>query len=325
DPLELTPPLAKELLCHAAKADGLPCSDTPPPNATLLEHLNHGYEIVKAKVLNSYTITEGSNGTHCTRVTNLHTHGLHVEPLINADGTFGDNVFLRLIPKDDLEARRKDAAPDPPKLGADERVGSARFEYQLGDVMSAHSRRRGLPPQPQPPGTHWYHPHAHGATHDQVSSGMAGFLIIEGDVDEAINLALTGEAKPDATQKTGPHDYRERLVMIQRVEVQSTDSEAPRGPRGRGLRVPAPIAVNGSRPPSVICMRPGAVERWRLLNGSVDGRGFQRFMVVEGQFVQDDLGGQLWRVLPDPAAGSSKTETAGASSSAGRRRLVPVS
>ena len=129
---------------------------------------------------------------------------------------------------------------------------------------------------------------------------MAGFLIIEGDVDEAINLALTGESNPDPTEKTGPYDYRERLVLIQRVEVQSTDVEARRGTRGRGLRAPAPVAVNGSRPPTVMCLRPGAVERWRVLNGSVDGRGFQRFMVLEGQFVQDDERGQLWRVIIDP-------------------------
>ena len=43
-------------------------------------------------------------------------------------------------------------------------------------------------------------------------------------------------------------------------------------------------------------MRPGAVERWRVLNASVDGRGFKQFMVLEGQFVFNDR--QLWRVLP---------------------------
>jgi FtsP/CotA-like multicopper oxidase with cupredoxin domain len=315
DPFELPPALAKELGCQAAKQDGLPCSETPPPLATVADHQSDAYHIVNARVLNSYAITEGANGAHATRVTNLHTHGLHVEPLVNPNGTFGDNVFLRLLPHGDWEARRKDAAPNPPALGADERVGAASFQYQLGDVLRARSRQQGLPPQPQPPGTHWYHPHAHGATHDQVSSGMAGFLIIEGDVDEAINLALAGEAKPDPCEKTGPYDYRERLVLIQRVEVQSSDIEARPGPRGRGLRVPAPVAVNGARPPTVMCMRPGAVERWRVLNGSVDGRGFQRFMVLEGQFVQDDENGQLWRVIADPPAASASTTPASASAS----------
>jgi FtsP/CotA-like multicopper oxidase with cupredoxin domain len=324
DPGELTPPLLKEWLCHAAKAEGLPCSDTPLPVPTILDHLEDIYHVVKARVLKSYTITDGSNGAHSTRVTNLHTHGLHVEPLVNADGTFGDNVFLRLLPKGDYEARRKDSAPNPPQMGADERVGSANFSYQLGDVLKAQSRQRKLPPQPQPPGTHWYHPHSHGSTHDQVSSGMAGFLIIEGDVDEAINRTLTGEAHPDPTEKTGPYDYRERLVLIQRVEVQSVDNEARPGPRGRGQRAPSPLAVNGSRPPTVICMRPGAVERWRVLNGSADGRGFQRFMALEGQYVQDEAGGQLWRVETEPPAPSAPP-TAGQQEQPPKRRLVAVS
>jgi len=324
DPAELTPPLAKELLCHAAKADGLPCSDTPPPTSTVLDHADDAYQVVKARVLRSYTITDGSNGAHSTRVTNLHTHGLHVEPLVNADGTFGDNVFLRLLPKGDYEARRKDAAPNPPRMGADERVGAVDFSYQLGDVLRGQSRTRKLPPQPQPPGTHWYHPHSHGSTHDQVSSGMAGFLIIEGDVDEAINRTLTGEAHPDPTEKTGLYDYRERHVLIQRVEVQTTDSEARPGPRGRGQRFPPPLAVNGSRPPAVICMRPGAVERWRVLNGSVDGRGFQRFMVLEGQYVQDEEGVQLWRVETEPPSPSAPS-TAAPAEQTPKRRLAAMS
>src|ERR1044071_2488219 len=40
-----------------------------------------------------------------------------------------------------------------------------------------------IPPDP-PPGTFWYHPHVHGSTALQVSSGMEGALIIEGDIDQ---------------------------------------------------------------------------------------------------------------------------------------------
>ena len=32
-----------------------------------------------------------------------------------------------------------------------------------------------------PAGTFWYHPHRHGSTALQVSSGMAGALIVRGD------------------------------------------------------------------------------------------------------------------------------------------------
>ena len=102
--------------------------------------------------------------------------------------------------------------------------------------------------QADPPGTHWYHPHCHGATHNQVASGMAGFLIIEGDVDTALNLALTGERRPDPTFKTGPYDYRERLMLIQRVFLTSSDPDAHTQdlkPGGGGGGTTADVAING--------------------------------------------------------------------------------
>ena len=89
------------------------------------------------------------------------------------------------------------------RLESDEVVGFADYEFHINDVQSALREMQDLPPQPHPPGTHWYHPHCHGATHNQVASGMAGFLIIEGDVDTAINLAIAGERRLDPELKTG--------------------------------------------------------------------------------------------------------------------------
>ena len=145
---------------------------------------------------------------------------------------------------------------------------------------------------PHPPGTHWYHPHAHGATNNQVASGMAGFLIVEGDVDEAINQAMTGESWPDPSMKTGPFDYRERLMFMQRVVTQSFDLDAGMG--RASMRNPPFLAINGTRKPGIFRMRPGAVERWRVLNGSGDGAGTKRFMVLEGHYVFREE--KLWRV-----------------------------
>ena len=121
---------------------------------------------------------------------------------------------------------------------------------------------------------------------------MAGFFVVEGDVDEAVNRAMTGEAWPDPELKTGPFDYRERLIFIQRVFVNSVDLDA--GPRRNSLRFPPLTAVNGLKPAAVMFMRPGAVERWRILNGSVDGAGTKRVMVLKGQFVQRS--NRIWRV-----------------------------
>jgi FtsP/CotA-like multicopper oxidase with cupredoxin domain len=146
---------------------------------------------------------------------------------------------------------------------------------------------------PHPPGTHWYHPHSHGATHNQVASGMAGFLIVEGDVDESVNEAMTGETWPDPEARSGPFDYRERLIFIQRALFGSADLDA--GPRRNNLRFPPFPAASGVQQPAVIRMRPGTVERWRVLNGSVDGAGTKRFMVLDGQYVQRR--NRIWRVF----------------------------
>jgi hypothetical protein len=124
---------------------------------------------------------------------------------------------------------------------------------------------------------------------------MAGFLIVEGDVDEAVNRAMTGEAWPDPTLRTGPWDYRERLIFIQRVRPGPVDPDA--GQRRNDLRFPPPFSVNGVMPASVMRVRPGTVERWRILNGSVDGSGTKRVMVLDGQYVQRD--GRIWRVVSE--------------------------
>ncbi len=258
-------------------------------------------EVLKPETRPGWSFKHHINGQHAAHTTNLHTHGLHVHPETNPDGTHSDNVMLRVIPKADWEARKQSDDPDLHELGDHEHVGELDYEIRL-------AFERDGEPMAHPPGTHWYHPHSHGATHDQVASGMAGFLIVEGDVDEAVNRAMTGEAWPDPAVKTGPYDYRERLMFVQKNFLGSADPDA--GAR-RDLRFPPPVAVNGAQAPPVIFMRPGAVERWRVLNGGVDGSSTIRFMVLEGQYVHRQ--GKMWRVV---------TEGEGDERS---RRLEPVS
>ena len=88
------------------------------------------------------------NMPHGFNITNLHTHGLHVSPKCNADGTVcSDNVLIEIEPGD-----------------------SQLYEFAL--------------PRNHPDGTYWYHPHKHGSGAVQVMEGMAGALIIEGDTDD---------------------------------------------------------------------------------------------------------------------------------------------
>jgi len=290
DAAEITPAMQLELQQRVARAARKPLPEKPDPDFNPFAYLDALYEMIGVRLVDGHCMTEPSNTQHASHVTNIHTHGLHVQPNTNpGKQTHSDNVFLRIIARGDWELRRK-AGSCP--LGPNEQVGDADYEYFLGDVLRRH-RRAGDPAMPQPPGTHWYHPHAHGSTHDQVSSGMAGFLILEGDVDERINKVLTGEEHPDPEEKTGSHDYRERLVFVQKVLVSSADANT--GPRRRERFLSAPVPPQGIPTPGVIFMRPGAVERWRVLNASVDGRGFKRFMVLEGEFVSKQ--GALWRVV----------------------------
>jgi FtsP/CotA-like multicopper oxidase with cupredoxin domain len=290
DPFEIAPADLERVFCAVAKAQGRTCPPKGVP-PRVFDHLEEFFPHIPVPLVDTSCLTSPANLPHGSHTTNLHTHGLHVNPGRNANGTEGDNTFLRVLPRGDWDIRQRATAPGCRRdLESNERVGEADYEFALGNVMRATGGR--AMPQPHPPGTHWYHPHCHGATHDQVASGLAGFFIVEGDVDDAINLALTGVERPNPIEKTGPYDYRERLMLIQRVEVPSVDVDA--GPRRMQSRLAPPVAINGGFSPTTIFMRPGAVERWRVLNGSVDGRGTKSFMVLEGQFIFADR--QLWQV-----------------------------
>lgn len=79
--------------------------------------------------------------------TNLHTHGLHVDPGILAPGIYGDYVV-----------------DDPASA-----VQPGQTRQHLFNIGQGH-----------PPGAYFYHPHLHGSTAIQMGSGMAGALIVGG-------------------------------------------------------------------------------------------------------------------------------------------------
>lgn len=252
--------------------------EAPDPAYYMTDRLGNrlGYNKEDFTFKYDWELGEHLNGIHSIHTTNLHTHGLHVRPGLNSDGTHSDNIYLRVIPPADLDKRESDRSYDGDLLLEGEQAGEASYEFRLG-------QNNGRKIDTHPPGTHWYHPHCHGSTNMEVASGMAGFLVVEGDVDEAINLFMTGKKEIDTTQKTGPYGYRERLMMLQRVFAPPVDQDSMRP----GLKKGAVAATNGSPQADIIVMRPGDVERWRVLNGSVDGKGYIRFMVLEGQWANE--------------------------------------
>src|SRR3954471_17319809 len=85
-----------------------PISYELPPNVTI--------DLVNAKarqlgrIRDDVCLGEHTNGLHSIHDTNLHTHGLHVRPGRNPDGTESDNILLRLISRADFLAREALAA-----------------------------------------------------------------------------------------------------------------------------------------------------------------------------------------------------------------------
>ena len=123
--------------------------------------------------------------------TNLHTHGLHVTPGDNPNGTHGDNVMVMLTPGQETV-----------------------YEYDL-------SKHR--------PGTlNFYHPHLHGSVADQMWAGMAGALVVE-DATTTLSAfpekimvlqdltVVNGAAEPHDSMMDYMHGLEGRTVTVNGV------------------------------------------------------------------------------------------------------------
>lgn len=190
---------------------------------------------------------EHQNVPHCANGTNLHTHGLWVNPAGN-----GDNVLLSINPGVNFE-----------------------YEYKI--------------PSDHPAGTFWYHTHRHGSTALQVSSGMAGALIVrgarlptattQGDIDtllsgfpertlvfQQIQYACY-EKNPDGsrgTVKRGPDGKTYRCDKGDVGEIETYDLFAPNQWRDSGRYT----SLNGVVLPT-FTTQAGQIERWRMIHGGV--------------------------------------------------------
>jgi L-ascorbate oxidase len=77
-------------------------------------------------------------------------------------------------------------------------------------------------PATHPAGTFWYHPHLHGSTALQVSSGMAGALIVHGD--RPPTPSRNGDVDTLLRDEAGAA-YKERLVLFQQVQYACRDAQ----------------------------------------------------------------------------------------------------
>ena len=101
-------------------------------------------------------------------------------------------------------------------------------------------------PATHPAGTFWYHPHLHGSTALQVSSGMAGALIIRGE--RPPTPAANGDIDTLLRDETGA-SYRERLVLFQQVQYACRDAQG----RVKTRMVKDPTQADGLKVVDWVC------------------------------------------------------------------------
>jgi FtsP/CotA-like multicopper oxidase with cupredoxin domain/peroxiredoxin len=181
-----------------------------------------------------------TNGHHAWNTTNLHFHGLHVAPQ-GTPNAESDNVLLELKPN------------------ADPSLATQRYAVHI--------------PANHVAGTFWYHAHKHGAVAAQVSSGLAGALIIERD-DNLHNL----DSVPAIAAAAEEVIVLQEIPYLKPVENQpgfierSPDTDpAPNqavmfGP-GQWPVLKRYVTVNGEKIPT-ITVAPGEVRRLRFVDSA---------------------------------------------------------
>jgi len=164
-------------------------------------------------------VSEAVQHLHYPNSTNLHTHGLHVSPGVISPGIYGDFVV------------------DDPRLGVV--PGQSRqHEYRIGPD--------------HPPGAYWYHPHLHGSVSLQVGSGMAGALIIKGEIDRVPEIGAA----------------RERVFVLQSPITSAGGTLESFTQVADDPSSEVPFLVNGTRRPQLV-MRRGEVQNWHFVNAAI--------------------------------------------------------
>jgi FtsP/CotA-like multicopper oxidase with cupredoxin domain len=169
---------------------------------------------------------------------NFHTHGLQVSP-----SGISDNIFRVMAP------------------------GSrSRIEVEI--------------PSDHPSGTYWYHPHVHGAVTYQFVAGMAGFLIIKGgtgtlddlpEIKAAKDLVMGFQVIRSDLQGKVPfvnqHATQFGTFPFGTMEPTMQGVWSTFGLDGAPGRSNFYFTINGVTNPT-LHMRPGEVQRWRLLDAA---------------------------------------------------------
>lgn len=200
----------------------------------------------------------------------------------NIDGfTLNTRTFDGLIPGPTLRVRRgdtlkilfhNDMPPNPsgsPALNTLHNYNSFNFHTHglhvdptgnadnvFLEILPGESHQTEIRiPNDHPSGVFWYHPHKHGAILAQIKSGMAGALIIEGDLDDVPEIAAA----------------KTRVLIIQHIRVNSDtgrigEVSPGNGDLGENLVDDDLVLwlLNGRILPT-ISIRPGEIQRFQIV------------------------------------------------------------
>lgn len=111
-----------------------------------------------------------------------------------------------------------------------------RYEYEI--------------PDDHPPGTYWYHPHRHGFVDGQIFAGMVGGILVEGGLDDLPELA----------------DIPTRNMVMHYSQLGDDGKVVP---AADATDEESQWFINGASQPD-IPIRPGEVQRWRIVNAGSD-------------------------------------------------------
>ncbi len=119
-------------------------------------------------------------------------------------------------------------------------------------------------PTDHAPGTFWYHGHVHGSTAIQVSSGMAGAIIIEGGLDDVPEIEAMEEKIFVLQQMPYLYDSTADRYHIPWNNTTFGPNAWSNNYEAQGWRT----TINGQSIP-VIDMAPEEVQRWRFVHAGV--------------------------------------------------------
>jgi len=117
-------------------------------------------------------------------------------------------------------------------------------------------------PPDQPAGFDWYHPHKHGSTAKQLWAGMAGAIIVEGDLDRIPLIAAAAERIMLLGEIWLDHNGHVPVGLP--IPIAGHHGHAP---FSTIPPVPSDMSytINGVYQPTVT-VRPGQTQRWRIVN-----------------------------------------------------------